>query len=91
MFFHPQVTHTQGQFKVDLSMYYELANDMTAKCIKLCVTTSPSGYPRCNLNSTTDTAAVDTIKSVGSKRFGFPHPEAHQFRFVDWEVRFYEN
>ena len=76
-----QGIHSQGNFYVELEFYEEKGNDWTTKCIKLCVTTSPSGFPKCNLKSTTGVTKVD----LKHKRIS-PLYRQYLFPFSDWEV-----
>ncbi|CAB4024953.1 cell division cycle 5, partial [Paramuricea clavata] len=79
-----QVTNSQGTLHLDLDSYSEKTNDLSRTCIKLCVTTSPSGFPRCNLNTTTGTgiAVVTPRRSTGK---GYPHPQSYTFKFTEWK------
>ncbi|XP_046842813.1 protein draper-like [Xenia sp. Carnegie-2017] len=72
--------HSRGNFYVELEFYEEKGNDWTTKCIKLCVTTSPSGFPKCNLKSTTGVTKVD----LTHKRIS-PLYRRYLFPFSDWE------
>ena len=89
MYFY-QVTNSQGNLQLNLEYYKEKANDRTTKCIKLCVTTSPSGFPRCNLNTTTGTDIAETLVKLRSngRIKGRPYPKGHTFKFTEWEVCF---
>jgi hypothetical protein len=83
MYFY-QVINSQGTLKMDLIDYREKTKDLSRKCIQLCVTTSPSGFLRCNLNTTTGTGiAAVTPRGIG---IGFPHPKGIAFKFTQWKV-----
>ena len=78
------MTHGKGKLFVTLDEYQEQAKDRTTKCIKICVTTSPSGFPRCNLNATTDTTISYFLRPGYTS---YPVNPAHNFNFNQWEVR----
>ena len=80
---HFQIVQGLDRFKIYLDYYQELSKDYTTKCIKLCVTSSPTGKPRCNLNTTTGYA---TASFRPGSTLSYPRPNTLWYSFSKWEV-----
>ncbi|XP_028410121.1 protein jagged-1b-like [Dendronephthya gigantea] len=82
-----KVTNSQGTFLVDLRSYTEHVKGVGVRyrCLKLCVTTSPSGFPRCNLNTTANTKDRAWIQLTEDVYNPWAYDTIPTFSFSDWE------